>query len=531
MGTSRRMKLLSVFSIIGFASAACPNNCAGHGTCGEATQCDCYRNWFGADCSQRICSYSAAFVDSPVGDLNGDGEHGPARYFDPRLNTKVFGIDFVGGGQSEMYSHNYGYARKTRTTPHDEAHFYRECANKGICDRTTGVCNCFPGYEGEGCTRTTCPNGCSGHGRCRTIHDDWPSYAAWDLHHTQYCDCDSGYSGPSCSMRDCPRGADPVLYALEVTNSVQGIFWRSFNKASTKASTDQTYNDRMPSTVHYTITFTDEYGDEHVTSLLSVEYKSSCTDKICITKPDFVKQTLQEHAESVNQSLGALSRGAIENKYVWAVGTDYDAAGKAVKQGTLKLADGKTDKKWMTYPKDWKNVKTKDPISVDVAQLEYRLDEQVIPAGCQGVDATGTATNVQYGLCLFIQIENPGVQKALKVQYFYNPTLASARATALTTHLVSGETSGDNKLRINDAKNKQLPSDPLYLVTVQDLQSDRVWNKLDGDVSKLFISEDVTKLDMCSKRGLCDYDTGMCDCFSGYSGIRCDDQNAIAYSY
>merc|ERR1712224_322206 len=154
-------KVFALFSVLGLASAACPNNCAGHGTCGEATQCDCYRNWFGADCSKRICTYSAAFVDTPVGDLNGDCEHGPARYFDPRLNTQVYGIDFVGGGQSEMYSHNYGYARATRTTPHDEAHFYRECANKGICDRTTGVCNCLPGYEGEGCTRTACPNDCN----------------------------------------------------------------------------------------------------------------------------------------------------------------------------------------------------------------------------------------------------------------------------------------------------------------------------------------------------------------------------------
>jgi len=528
------MKLLTIFSVIGFASAACPNNCAGHGTCGEATQCDCYRNWFGADCSKRICTYSAAFVDTPVGDLNGDGEHGPARYFDPRLNTKVFGIDYVGGGQSEMYSHNYGYARKTRTTPHDEAHFYRECANKGVCDRTTGQCQCFPGYEGEGCTRTTCPNGCSGHGRCRTIHDDMPKYAAWDLHHTQYCDCDSGYSGPSCSMRDCPRGADPVLYALEVTNSVQGIFWRTFNKASTNENDEATYNDRMPSTVHYTITFTDEYGDEHVTSLLSVEYKSSCTAALCITKPDFVKQTLQEHAESVNQSLGALPRGAIENKYVWAVGTEYTAAGAADKSKlkSLKLADGKTDAKWQTYPKDWKHVTGKKPESTPVDQLEYRLDEQVIPKGCQGVDATQANKNVQYGLCLFIQIENPGVQKALKVHYFYNPTLEATRSNSpLITHVVSGETSGANKKRIDDATDVHLPYEAEYLVTVHDLQEDRVWNPADGDVSKLFISEDVMKLDMCSKRGLCDYDTGMCDCFSGYSGIRCDDQNAIAYSY
>merc|ERR1712036_183280 len=163
--------------------------------------------------------------------------------------------------------------------------------------------------------------------------------------------------------------------------------------------------------------------------------------------------------------------------------------------------------------------------------MGYRLDEQVIPDGCKGVPITGTAKVVQYGLCTFIQIENPGVQQALKVQYFYNPKTTSTRSNVLTTHVVSGETSGFNTKRINNAANKQLPNDPLYLVTVQDLQLDRVWNKNDGDVSKMFIGEDIVKLDMCSKRGLCDFDTGMCDCFSGYSGIRCDDQNAIAYSY
>jgi hypothetical protein len=523
------MKVITLFSILGFASAACPNNCAGHGTCGEATQCDCYRNWFGADCSKRICTYSAAFVDSPVGDLNGDGEHGPARYFDPRLNTKVFGIDFVGGGQSELYSHNYGYARATRIAPHDEAHFYRECANKGTCDRTTGQCNCFPGYEGEGCTRTSCPNNCNGHGRCRTIADEYSDYSAWDLHHTQYCKCDPGYSGPSCALRDCPRGADPVLYALEVTNSVQGIFWRSFNKAAANTNVEQKYAERMPSTVHYTITFTDEYGDEHVTSLLSVEYKSECTTTFCTTYPDFVTQSLEEHAESVNQSLGALPRGAIENKYVWAVGTKYDNTGKA-KELTISTTPS-VKQKYYTYPKDWQAVETKTPHSVPVDQLEYRLDTSIIDAGCQGKDITGTAATVQYGLCLFIQIENPGVQQALKVQYFYNPKTTSARAGPLITHVVSGQTSGFNSKRINDASDKFATDDPLYLVTVHDLQADRVWNPKDGDVSKLFISEDIVKLDMCSKRGLCDFDTGMCDCFSGYSGIRCDDQNAIAYSY
>ena len=30
----------------------------------------------------------------------------------------------------------------------DEAHFYMECSNQGICDRFTGVCMCYEGFEG-----------------------------------------------------------------------------------------------------------------------------------------------------------------------------------------------------------------------------------------------------------------------------------------------------------------------------------------------------------------------------------------------
>merc|ERR1712000_587188 len=97
--------------------------------------------------------------------------------------------------------------------------------------------------EGEGCVRTSCPNSCSGHGKCRTI-DDWSGqsdYSAWDLHLTQLCVCDAGYSGPDCSQRDCPRGADPVANALVVTNSVQGIFWRTFYGEAASTDTEMEF--------------------------------------------------------------------------------------------------------------------------------------------------------------------------------------------------------------------------------------------------------------------------------------------------
>jgi hypothetical protein len=54
----------------------------------------------------------------------------------------------------------------------NSAHYYMECSNKGKCDRTTGECECFEGYDGVSCQRASCPgypNSCSGRGTCKTI--------------------------------------------------------------------------------------------------------------------------------------------------------------------------------------------------------------------------------------------------------------------------------------------------------------------------------------------------------------------------
>merc|ERR1711871_1904751 len=53
----------------------------------------------------------------------------------------------------------------------DEGHFYMECSNQGLCDRGAGVCECFDGYTGIDCGVASCPNDCSGNGRCMTIAD------------------------------------------------------------------------------------------------------------------------------------------------------------------------------------------------------------------------------------------------------------------------------------------------------------------------------------------------------------------------
>jgi len=95
------------------------------------------------------------------------------------------------------------------------AHGLSECAGQGLCDRSTGQCNCFPGYEGEACTRTSCANGCSGHGICleakRIAADFGNTYAKpWDANKNFGCKCDVGFRGSDCSLQECPSDYDPL---------------------------------------------------------------------------------------------------------------------------------------------------------------------------------------------------------------------------------------------------------------------------------------------------------------------------------
>lgn len=121
--------------------------------------------WTGPDCSQRVCPHDTAWV----GDV---------------VNA-------------------------------NDLHPWAECSNKGLCDRKTGFCDCFVGYEGVACQRTSCPNNCNDRGTC------WPEKllasnaertydAPWDALKQVGCVCDAGYRGPACEFKECPSSADPL---------------------------------------------------------------------------------------------------------------------------------------------------------------------------------------------------------------------------------------------------------------------------------------------------------------------------------
>jgi len=220
-------KTILVASLVASAYAACPNSCSGHGTCGANEVCTCYDGWgmggtAGGDCSDRFCAHELAWVDAP----DKDGK----------------------------------------------THQYAECAARGICDRETGECECFGGFEGKACGRQTCPDSCSGHGTCEymneltfgTVYNDYYDASTtalskvgvgaihpgtdynWDADRARACSCDAGWSGINCAARMCPYGNDVMDTRLNrgasVVHQVQTITFYAGGDNGGQAAADGSHS-------------------------------------------------------------------------------------------------------------------------------------------------------------------------------------------------------------------------------------------------------------------------------------------------
>eukprot|EP00924_Labyrinthula_sp_SR-Ha-C_P002184 snap_masked-scaffold_19-processed-gene-3.19-mRNA-1 protein AED:0.01 eAED:0.01 QI:0/0/0/1/1/1/3/0/1884 len=165
--------LIELLELIIEVVGHCPRSCSGHGECTIDDKCVCFSGFFLPDCSARICPYGSAWSDKAT----------------------------------PFLAHNPG-----------------ECSNAGKCDRTTGLCNCFAGFQGISCAKLSCPNKCSNQGVCTTLKGLSRLYALsasdadgfgeayssnWDALATPICHCDDGFTGSDCSIKLCPFSDDP----------------------------------------------------------------------------------------------------------------------------------------------------------------------------------------------------------------------------------------------------------------------------------------------------------------------------------
>ncbi|KAH8076034.1 hypothetical protein JL721_17 [Aureococcus anophagefferens] len=266
-------RVLLALALAAPAAAECPNACSGHGTCGAFDECHCYPNWQEADCSGRTCPFALAHVDSPKGDLDGSADALSGTSSVVITESTVYPY-----GTTEQYPLMVDtFGRELKNT----AHAYAECGNKGICDRKSGECECFPGYEGAGCQRASCPDPtCSGHGTCMSAKDlataDFDNvYRLWDKDVSMGCMCEPGYSGPSCADKMCKYGVDP-LYDDDEMMSIRVPTARvvmSFDNSSATTESEDgvgyTYETKKYIDGTYAIKFYDVFGEDYQTAPLA----------------------------------------------------------------------------------------------------------------------------------------------------------------------------------------------------------------------------------------------------------------------
>jgi len=507
------MKLLVALASIALVAARCPNDCSGRGVCNAGSVCECQRNFAGADCSKRICYHGLAFIDSPLGDINANNAIDVKQqiYFS-ESNSPV----------GEMYPVEYGLARDSNTKAWDEAHFYRECSNKGTCDTATGVCNCFPGFEGEGCTRTVCPNNCGGHGQCTLIDvalkvEKKQEYHAWDAQKTQGCKCDPGYDGPSCSLRKCVKGVDPIYNVYTNTDSVYKI---SLKKKAKSSSNPQ----NVPNgPFHFTLTYKDDMGDEWTTTAVTAYYNEgvpSFFNGKVNSSPNLREVSFGQDflAEQVNASLQALPNSIIRDSYVWVVSANTSKPHIIYPYAILPASKAAT-----YYTAMSTNAGIKVPSghpgpalgkSKYVNDAKYRFPfwaaHKTKGNSATIADALNCAAD---DVCIFIRLNNPVGEKALTINYKFSADSANGELEekkGSATHAMQGAKTDTG----------------LGIVAVDEVGRDRIHNEgLDGTPLIAFRSDQT--LHECSKRGLCDYTTGTCSCFDGYSGYNCAQRSAL----
>merc|ERR1712216_944492 len=227
----------------------------------------------------------------------------------------------------------------------NEGHFYMECSNKGICDRKTGTCDCFDGYEGTACVRASCPNDCSGHGTCETIRElaemksfdttagHAPSttpvgattsgttgshaFDLWDQDKTMGCKCDPVYYGADCSLKKCKYGVDPLFY-----DDTDGVIYQT---TVVHLGSLGTVSSHIGGT--FNMVFYDVFGEKYVTKPLDARKMTDASNNGGLT------------AEKVKEALEALPNGVISKGQ-----TDVTRVGSPAVTVSMQSAAGELTK-------------------------------------------------------------------------------------------------------------------------------------------------------------------------------------------
>jgi len=441
----------------------------------------------------------------------------------------------------ELYPDEHGESMPSSATKakYDEAHFFKECAGKGKCDRSTGECECYAGWEGTGCIRAACSEGCSGHGFCKRIADVTDTYLGWDNYNSQYCVCEPGYEGADCSLRTCPKGHDPIHRGL--LDEVQTITLAQ-NNHLTAPGTDG-------SDASMALVFVDEFGDEWVTGSFVIKpmgvtatataSSTDCTDyKVAgaatwtITNGGSQYDPASPPAIALTGCTTTTSCADCvvvdQHGVVTGVGKSSSTALSSI-GGTLTSATAAV----IDAPPAPETYKSYFYGAANMARALENLPNNVVPAVTINVD-TGTAGDTA--------ITSTGTV-AFRITFTDNSGDIPQLGARFGNSVVRGAAAADGALPSADG-----PATAWFYngasrwscnhghsgasTTAAEANTCNAWQQAYGWVPGLLTIAESTKgtkiNNVCSDRGICDYSTGECKCFPGYTDVDCHVQNALS---
>ncbi|KAL4160634.1 hypothetical protein PRNP1_001198 [Phytophthora ramorum] len=480
-----RLQLIAVVAalLLHNVHGDCPNTCSGHGTCttkGNGYVCSCYKGFTGGDCSRRTCPTGLAWND-------------------PAIAT-------------------------------DQAHQIAVCSNRGSCDHDTGVCTCDYGFSGLACNRMSCPNDCGRHGECRSMRLNAQQkdkglppavvyQSIWDSEMVHGCVCEEGYGGGDCSDRLCPTGDDPLtgastdsLFGLQknekqtvlcsATSGTLTLSYRGQTTVRIDASDNADTVSKKLNALHtlqnvnvlfggnsttmcnadgnmVTVEFTQNFGPYvlslfvwvlmHVLTWPPLEARNKLGDPLSITYGSTPNNPL---TWDFNKIQGCICDEGFEG---------HDCARRSCPRGDDPRTTGQT-----------REVQTIRCVYTALATFTLSFRGQVSPLLTSGT----LAADMQAALASVSTIGD------VQVSYSTGPTsgactLSSQPANTISVTFISAL--GDTPpLRVNADRN-------VVLLPVFTINSDGISGSVRGT------NENAE----CSNNGLCDYETGTCQCFDG----------------
>jgi len=436
----------------------------------------CPEGYMGSTCAERVCAYGLS--SSTSGFLQqGDGVHTP--------DSLSVGSEGHRGG----------------------THSYTECSSQGVCDRITGQCSCFAGYQGKGCRRTTCPNDCSGHGRCLTNRDINGQYVGtasssevsasfstqfWDHDKTLQCACDRGYTGHDCSSRICPHGDDVLTSCSEQSvHDLQTIVLEDVRTAQSNAKkvtsgacVSQDPTSGLTNAPFFFLTFADHLGGTYTTKPIQAQVSSYVGGDVLYAEANKMPTHAAATAAAVQAALEALPNHAIPSVQV---------------RGTTETLSG----------------------------VVAQSDNDGLPV-VQVIDPSSQSTvNIpQYSRVANTANADPGfddcVYKHLKLTVKFVDDANAGKQNTLQCSLPSPATNCESGMQpamplSSQQNDAEAGNDVQIKCVVEDIAGGP-----NGDLPHGGTHEENAE---CGNRGLCDTSTGKCNCFAGHTGEACGVQS------